>query len=272
MKYYCALHNHKSNKLYYLTSLCIMIMKILSFLRKACLSIILLSLLSVSEAKAQSKVEINLGADIVSSYIWRGSKAAGASVQPFISASISSFALGAWGSSDISPDFSSSKGYKEVNFYASYSISGFGLTVTDYWWDGNEAFRYFSSPASGYGGHILEGSLAYTLPDSFPLTLSWNTFFLGKGNKKENGKNSYSTYIEAAYPFTVKGVSLKVAMGLSPWESTIYGTTGFKFTNIMLGASKSIKINDSFSLPVFANIITNPATEDINFVFGITIK
>ncbi len=249
-----------------------MIMKTLLFLKKACLSTILLSPFATPEGKAQSKVDIDLGADIVSSYIWRGSKAAGASVQPFISASISNFTLGAWGSSDISPDFLSSKGYKEVDFYASYSIKGLGLTVTDYWWDGNEAFRYFSSPPNGYSGHMLEGTLAYTLPDSFPLTLSWNTFFLGKGNKKENGKNSYSTYIEAAYPFSVKDVNLKIAMGLSPWESTVYGTTGFKVTNIMLGASKNVKINDSFSLPIFANIITNPATEDINFVFGITIK
>lgn len=272
MRYYFKFHNHKSIILHYLTSLCIMIMEILSFLRKACLSIILLSLLSAPEAKAQSKVEIDLGADIVSGYVWRGSKAAGASVQPFISASISDFTLGAWGSSDISSNFPSSEGYKEVNFYASYSVAGFGLTVTDYWWDGNEAFRYFSSPANGYSGHMLEGSLAYTLPDSFPLTLSWNTFFLGKGNKKENGKNSYSTYIEAAYPFTVRDVDLKVAMGFSPWESIIYGTTSFKFTNIMLGTSKRLRIKDSFSLPIFANIITNPSTEDINFVFGITIK
>lgn len=249
-----------------------MIMKTLLFLKKACLSTILLSPLTTSETKSQTKVEFDLGADVVSSYVWRGSKVTGASVQPFISASTSNFILGAWGSSDISPDFSSSKGYKEVNFYASYSIAGLGLTVTDYWWDGNEAFHYFSSPANDYSGHMLEGSLAYTLPDSFPLTLSWNTFFLGKGNKKENGKNSYSTYIEAAYPFTVKDVKLKVAMGLSPWEGTIYGTTGFKFTNIMLAASKSLRINDSFSLPIFANIITNPTTEDINFVFGITIK
>ncbi|GAB6009749.1 hypothetical protein [Dysgonomonas reticulitermitis] len=247
-------------------------MKILLFLGKACLSIILLSLLSASETKAQSKVDVNLGADIVSSYVWRGSKAAGASVQPFISASISDFTLGAWGSSDISPDFSFSKGYKEFNFYASYSIAGFELTATDYWWDGNEAFHYFGSPANGYSGHMLEGTLAYTLPDSFPLALSWNTFFLGKGNKKEDGKNSYSTYIEVAYPFTVKDVNLKIAVGLSPWTSAIYGNNEFKFTNITLGATKSIKISESFDLPIFANIITNPATEDINFVFGITIK
>ena len=249
-----------------------MIMEILSFLRKACFNILLLSLLSIPEAKAQSKVEVDLGADIVSSYVWRGSRLAGASVQPYVSASISNFTLGAWGSSDISPDFSSSKGYKEVDFYASYSIANLRLTVTDYWWDGNEAFRYFSSPADGYGGHMLEGSFAYTLPDSFPLTLTWNTFFLGKGNKKENGENSFSTYIEATYPFTVKSVNLKAGIGISPWESTVYGNSDFEFTNIMLGASKNVKITDSFSLPLLANIITNPATEDINFVFGITIK
>ncbi len=242
-------------------------MEISTLKKNVCLIIAILCTTSVMQIKAQSEIEVDLGADLVNSYVWRGFKQAGASVQPGISASMSGFTLGAWGSTDIS-----SVGKKEVDFYASYEKSGLKLAVTDYWWDGEDAFRYFSSPKDGFNGHYLEATLGYTLPEAFPLSISWNTFLLGKGNKKENGDNSYSTYVELAYPFSVKGVDMGIAAGFTPWESSVYPTSGFKFTSIMLNASKSIKINDSYSLPVFANIICNPNTEDIHFVFGISIK
>jgi len=236
-------------------------------IKKIVLGLFLLgSILSSTRVIAQD-VDINLSGDLVSSYVWRGIKSAGASVQPSLSASISGFTLGAWGSTDIASD-----GAKEVDFYASYAISGLQLIVTDYWWDGEGTYRYFSSPEDGNSGHLLEAGLAYTLPPSFPLTLSWNTFVMGQGNKKTNGDNSFSTYIEASFPFSVKNIDMKIAAAFTPWESTIYNTDGFKFTNILLGATKEIKITEKFSVPVFANVIANPAHEDIHFVFGVTIR
>lgn len=221
-----------------------------------------------AQSETESKLSINLSGDLVSRYVWRGIKQSdGASVQPAVSASLSGFTLGAWGSTDIA-----NSSHKEVDFYASYSKNNLTITATDYWWDGEGAFNYFSSPDEGKGGHSLEAALAYTLPQSFPLTVSWNTFLLGKANKKESGDNSYSTYIELNYPFSVKDVSFKVGTGFTPWASSVYGTDKFSFTSVHLGASKEIKITDSFSVPVFANIIANPVHEDIHFVFGITIR
>lgn len=244
-------------------------MKISTLKKKVYLVIVLSGLLSTAQIDAQSKIDVDLGADIVSSYVWRGVKTAGASIQPSLSASVGGFSLSAWGSTD----FTSNEGAKEVDFTAAYETSGLKLAVTDYWWDGEGAYRYFSYPAEGNGGHMLEATVGYTLPESFPLSVTWNTFFLGRGNKKENGDNSYSTYVELAYPFSVKGVDMGISTGFTPWENTTLGTSkGFKVTSVMLNASKSIKITDSFSLPVFANIIANPAMEDIHFVFGISIK
>ncbi|MDR2948374.1 MAG: hypothetical protein ACK5KL_09525 [Dysgonomonas sp.] len=242
-------------------------MKISSLRKKVCLVITFLSLLFAPFLNAQS-VDINFGADLVSSYVWRGYKNAGASFQPALSASISGFSLGAWASTD----FTSKEGKKEVDFTAAYNNSGFKLAVTDYWWDGEGQERYFSNPLEGNNGHYLETTLGYTLPETFPLSITWNTFVLGKGNKKENGKNSYSTFIELAYPFSVSGVDMGISTGFTPWESAVYGTDGFKFTSIALNASKSIKVTDSFSLPIFGNIICNPNLEDIHFVFGISFK
>lgn len=227
--------------------------------------------ISTLSAQSDADIEAEISGDIVSSYVWRGFKQAGASVQPSLSFSLKGFTLGAWGSTDFTGNES---GKKEVDFYASYSVAGLDLTVTDYWWDGEGAYRYFSSPKEGNSGHLLETSIGYTFPEAFPLSVSWNTFILGEGNKKANGDNSFSTYVEVAYPFSVKNIDFAISAGFLPWESAVYGADmdGFKFTSLQLGASKEIKITDSFSVPIFANIIANPAVEDIHFVFGVTIK
>lgn len=234
------------------------------------LSIVLGSLLSTTiSAQSEPGLKFSASGDLVSSYVWRGFKQAGASVQPALSMSAGNFSLGAWGSTDIASD-----GKKEVDFFASYSVAGFALTATDYWWDGEGAHRYFSYPEDDFSGHLLEAGVAYTLPRFFPLTIAWNTFVLGKSNKKANGDNSFSTYVELSYPFSIKDVDLSVSTGFVPWESAVYGPEmdGFKFTSIRLGASKNIKITESFDIPVYTHVIANAAVEDIHFVFGITLK
>lgn len=213
--------------------------------------------------------EINISGDFVSSYVWRGFKQAGASIQPELSLSLEDFTIGAWGSTDID-----GKDKKEVDFYASYDIDRFQFKATDYWWDGEGAHRYFSYPDDEFSGHILELSATYTLSKKFPLSVNWNTFILGKGNKKNDGGNSFSTYIELAYPLRVNDVDITLATGFIPWKSTVYGPEmdGFKFTNIQIGASKTIKISETFSVPIYVNILSNPAQEDIHLIFGITLR
>lgn len=221
-----------------------------------------------AQSETHSKLQANISGDLVSSYVWRGIKQTGGiSAQPTVSASLNGFSIGAWGSTDIT-----SNNHKEVDVYVSYSRNNITFTATDYWWDGEDALHYFSSPTDGNVGHSLETSLAYTLPQSFPLSISWNTFLLGKANKKINGDNSFSTYIELNYPFSIKEIGFKIGIGFTPWASTIYGTDKFSFTSVHLGASKEIKITESFSVPLFANLIVNPVHEDINFVLGITLR
>ncbi|NDW08068.1 hypothetical protein [Dysgonomonas sp. 520] len=244
-------------------------MNVLFLIKKVRWIMLLSASLFVTKINAQTGVSVNLEADVVSSYVWRGFKQAGASIQPSLGVEYKGVSLSAWASTDIAGDDK-----KEVDFTLGYAVSGFNASLTDYWWDGEYANRYFSYPAEGNAGHLLEASISYTLSEAFPLTVSWNTFLLGRGNKKANGDNSFSTYIEASYPFVVKDMEFSISAGFIPWESAVYGADmdGFKFTNIQLGATRDIKINERFSLPVFANIIANPAVEDIHFVFGFRIK
>lgn len=218
-------------------------------------------------------LNFSVGADVVSSYVWRGAYQEKASFQPAASLSVGNFSLSAWASTAIMGS------HKEVDFTAGYSIGGLSLAITDYWWSGEGAFKYLN-----YGDeteHLWEGSLGYTLPTkSFPLSLSVNTMFAGADKKSkyeemkegEKDKNNFSTYIEASLPFTIKDVNLSASVGATTGKG-LYApeASGASVVNIGLKAGKEIKITDSFSLPVFGQIILNPHQEDIFFVFGFSL-
>lgn len=230
----------------------------------------LFALLSTLTALAQQKVTINGGADLVSAYIWRGTYNAGASVQPSLGLQVGGFSIGAWGSTDFGGN-----GKKEVDLSASYSIAGFTVGLTDYWWAGEGAYGYFH-----YGKdrttHLWEANLSYTLPcEKFPLIVSWNTVFAG-ADYNANNDRSYSTYIELAYPFAVgAGVEMRAKVGAAPWQSPAFlpsTNNGFSVCNVALSARKEIRCSDKFSIPIFSELIFNPATEDIHLVFGLSLK
>ena len=215
---------------------------------------------AVGTAKAQ-KAEFSLGADIVSSYVWRGAYQTSAAIQPAAGVSVSGFSLSAWGSIPVTGVA------KEVDFTASYEISGLTIAITDYWWAGEDVYKYFMYE-SKRTEHFFEGTIEYTLPiEKFPLSVSWNTMFAG-GDYLSNGDRAYSTYITASYPFKIQSVDLGFSVGLTPWES-IYAED-FSVIHVGLKAAKDIKITDSFSLPIFGEVMANPRSEDIFFVFGVS--
>ncbi|GHT62066.1 hypothetical protein AGMMS50239_14420 [Bacteroidia bacterium] len=220
----------------------------------------------VFSVKAQdNELSFSVGGDLVSSYVWRGALAASASIQPAAGLSIAGFSLSAWGSTDIT-----SGDYKEVDFTAGYSIAGLSLAVTDYWWMGERNYKYFNHDSESTD-HLFEFTVGYTLPvEKFPLSLTWNTMFAGADVKKgADDKRAYSTYIEAKYPFAIKDIALEASLGLTPGKS-LYAEKA-SVASIGLKAIKNIKISDGFSLPVYGQILTNPRSEDIFFVFGITL-
>ena len=104
------------------------------------------------------------------------------------------------------------------------------------------------------------------------LVLDIITNFAGADGVKANGDRAYSSYFSIAAPFKLGGLDWSAEIGATPWETSFYnnGASGFEVSNICLGASKEIKITDSYSLPVFAQAIWNPATEGAYFVFGIS--
>jgi len=210
-----------------------------------------------AQEEKESRFTVDATADVVSSYVWRGMYQAGVSVQPGLSLLAYGFTLGTWGSTDISALA------KELDFYLSYETGGFSATITDYWWMG-EGESFFKERS----GHLFEASLSYTFSEKFPLSLGVNTMFFGDIDKDEDRKQMYSTYITASYPFTIGSVDCEIGIGVSPWKG-LYSDK-FDVASVSAKASKSLKVTESFSLPIFVELILSPAQDNAYLVFGLS--
>ena len=235
--------------------------------RQSVVTATVLLMSSATFAQEGKQFEIAPAADLVSSYVWRGVYQTGPSVQPSIALSYAGVSLTAWGSTDFSSISDPDKG-KEFDLTLGYGIGGFSIGVTDYWWAG-EGKRYGNYSNS----HYFEGTVGYNFGESFPLGITWSTMFAG-GDKKADGKQQFSTYVEAGYSFNVFGVNVTPSIGVSPWTGMYHreGTDGFALSTVSLKASKEIKVTDSFSLPVFAQCIIAPIQDNVFLVFGLSIK
>lgn len=205
---------------------------------------------------AESKVKLSAGADLVSTYVWRGAYSAGSSFQPTIGASLGGLTVSAWGSTDFAGTA------KEFDLSAAYALGNFTLGFTDYWWEGQGA-KYFHYKDS----HYYEASIAYNFGESLPLSLKWSTFLGGK-DKDASDKALYSSYVEAAYSFTISDYACSAGIGVTPWKG--YYADKANVTDISLKVSKGIKISESLTLPFYIQGILAPATDDAFLVAGIT--
>lgn len=215
-------------------------------------------------AMAQDEVETSIGADFVSQYYWRGQNLGAISLQPTLGISYKGFSLTAWGSVGISEPSDT----KEFDLTAAYSAGGFTIGVTDYWFNSpNEKYFAYSSHNTS---HVFEANVAY---DFGPLALSWYTNFAGNDGVNKDGKRAYSSYVEATAPFKLGGCDWVAAVGAVPYATSFYGdANGFAVTNVSLKATKDIKVTDSFSIPIFAQVAANPSTEKAYLVVGFTLQ
>ena len=224
-------------------------------------------------ACAQDNVEGTIAADVVSQYIWRGQNLGDAAVQPTLGVAYKGFSLTGWGS----VGFVNTDDTKEFDLTLAYQTGGFHIGVTDYWFnkgttqDGEEIddARYFHYNAHSTT-HVFEGNIGY---DFGPVALNWYTNFAGNDGYTKKGKRAYSSYVEATAPFKLASLDWTATVGAVPYYTTFYGkANGFAVTNVSLKASKDIRVTDSWSIPLFAAINTNPSTQKAYFVVGFTLR
>lgn len=206
---------------------------------------------TASSAKA---ADLEFGADLVSTYVWRGAYQTGASIQPGATLSFGGFSIGAWGSTAIGL---TSSNPKEVDFSLGYEIGNLSIGVCDYWWSGQGA-KYFDA-----NDHYYEATIGYAFGDHFSAAVS--TMFAG-------ADEDFSTYIDLAYGFSLSDLDCSVGVGFTPFAGAYTGIydEGFSVCSISLSAAKTVAITPSFELPLFAQIILSPSTDDAFIVFGMS--
>lgn len=270
------------------------------FLVLALCTSIQLNAQDATEKKCKFPFKLNVGADLVSRYVWRGLDYGGSpSIQPTLSFGIGNFEIGYWGAMALTNN------YVEADLYAKYSIKGFSVALTDYYIPSaasalnNSRYSFCKNPdiinfdtataenLDRYTCHSVEATLQYKGPEKFPVSVTVGTLIYGNDKSPQDTvftssglvqsvrfKNRYSTYIELGYAFAVKGFNFDVFVGATPFSS-IYSTPaydgGFAVINTGITGYRSIKITENFSLPVKASAIFNPQTSGLHFVFGITL-
>lgn len=223
----------------------------------------LLAMIAPMMMSAQDEVETTIGVDIVNQYIWRGQELGDVSLQPTLGIAYKGLSLTAWGSVGLS----NKDNTKEFDLTAAYTTGGFHIGVTDYWFNTpNE--RYFAYSAHETS-HVFEANVGY---DFGIASLNWYTNFAGNDGVNKDGKRAYSSYFEANVPFKLASCEWTATIGAVPYATSFYSdANGFVVTNIGIKATKDIKVNDHFSIPIFAGITANPSTEKTFFIFGVSL-
>lgn len=189
--------------------------------------------------QAQEESAFSVGADLVSSYVWRGTQfGSGPAIQPGVSFATGGLEIGAWGSNS----FDFNEGF-EADLYAGYSFEfGLSLGFTDY---------YFGGDWMDGDMHFFEPSISYSLGDFSIL----GAYMMGDGVE--------DTYIEAGYAFG--DVSVFVGAGDGQYTGGDFG-----LANVGMSYSKELSLG-SFALPMTGSVILNPSTGTFYTVVAISL-
>jgi hypothetical protein len=235
------------------------------------------SFTSVSAQEKTCKSKLDISADIMSRYIWRGINLGGSSpsIQPTLEYNCGNLAIGAWGAYSFGHAITS----QEADLYAGYTIADMvNITATDYFLPNEDTLpNHYFNYKKDETGHVFELSAKFLGTEKIPFSLMVATNVYGSDAKKSNGDNQFSTYIELGYSCKVKETECSAFLGFTPTKpdkskgETGYYGEGPGVINLGITATKDIKITDSFSLPVSTSLITNPQAENIFLVFGISL-
>ena len=200
------------------------------------LTLAAVAMVSFSAANAQDKVEGSVSADVVSRYVWRGQALGDAAVQPSASLSYKGVSLSAWGSYG----FLNTEDTKEFDLTLSYTVGGFNVGVTDYWFSyygaDNKYFEYRAHDTS----HVWEANVGY---DFGPLAIQWYTNIAGADGINKSGKRAYSSYVQLSAPFSLATCDSTATIGAVPYATSFYSDVhGSAATNVALRANKAIPV------------------------------
>lgn len=202
--------------------------------------------LSVSDPDERES-PVTAGSDLVSSYIWRGSRQGrGPHIQPYIEFSAGRFTAGAWGTIDLN-------GYEEADLWFAVELpGGFTVGMQDYYLTEQPYFNFSVAD----GSHALELNIDWA---SDNVWLSANCIINEAGGVGSYGRD---LYFEAGLSFDYFSLFMGAGNGWHTDEGSL------NICNLGLEVSHSIEVTQRFSVPVTGGLIFNPDKEQMFVVAG----
>lgn len=216
-----------------------------------------------AQEKDSSDLDLNIGADVVSRYIWRGqANSTSPAIQPTLSLNYKGISFGSWASYTFTD-----ADLQEVDLFLTYEIGGLTVGLNDYFMPSDSLDDKYFNWKKKETGHTLEPFITYSEIAGTPLSLTASVFAYGD-DLDENEDNYYSSYLELSYAKTLGNIDYKIFCGGTFGEG--YYSDDMNIVNIGITLTKTIEITPTFSLPCNGSFIVNPNTENVFFVFGIT--
>jgi hypothetical protein len=230
--------------------------------RISILAFFMLFAFSITFLNAQEEEKtspFSVGADVYTSYVWRGTKFGGTAIQPTVKYVNGGLTVGVWGSYGLKTDASTGMLglYAETDPYISYSFPfGLSLGVTDYYYEGD-----FSELSDSLGSQAFEVNLGYTIGS---LSFAGNYILNEAGGAASAGGDMY---FQLSYAFSYFTLFAGAGNGWHTLDNED-GEDVFNICNVGLSTTKTIKVTDSFSIPVTGQLIVNPDSKQFFAVAG----
>ena len=227
------------------------------------------------DALAEGKemgLTFEVGADVVSSYIWRGQNLGGLSIQPSVTLGWQGLYVSGWWNVG-ADNWTFQELNPEMDLTLGFDRWGAQLDLTHYYYFGGEKFlggncdMTLDENASRSTVELHAGFHLGDVIEKIPLSVDWyTTLWGGDGYVDEQGalKRAYSTYIQVGYDFELPfGTIIGARVGLTPWLGAYSGYEEvWKNAGTVALNNLSLRVEHEFevgpvSLSVFAEGMLN---------------
>jgi len=219
----------------------------------------------VTEATSKPEVIWDASVSLQNQHYWRGMQTgrglsfeAGANIQL-----TKGLSAGIWNGTALNSS------YKEIDFYLTYTVDGFSVSLLDYYCPREAVFSdEFSDWNEPSTPHLVDVQLTYKLP-RVPFSVMVSTMVWGDDLDSEN-QNQYSTYLELGYHQSIEAMNTSFILGYTPWKSFYHEESGI--VNLEAAADYPVIEFSRLSMNINTKFIYNPVRSDIYFGAGLSLK
>ncbi|PKO99568.1 MAG: hypothetical protein CVU13_05700 [Bacteroidetes bacterium HGW-Bacteroidetes-8] len=219
---------------------------------------LLLSISLPAQEKRERELELNSGAEIVSSYIWRGQNYSHTpSLQPWAELSWRGFTFGTWGAFRIT-----GQGDDEINFYISKETGPLTIAIWDYWsYSKTNPSQYFNyEPATT--SHMFEGQAMLSFGEENRFNFLFSSIFYGSDPSK-------SIYGEAEYVKSFGRNQISLFTGYQ-FKGEYYASSA-GFVNLGCSYLRHLPLNEKLASYISLSFIVNPSASSTYFIVAVGI-